>query len=208
MMHRLKEATDPRDRIYALVDLTKAANDPSFVVDYNLSTRQVYIDTVDYLLQNIKGLDIVLVQTKGYGRRFFEMDLPSWVPDFGSTDGARPAPFRHAVLKSAHSASALRKAEAQVGRGREVLKVVGIRIASIKAIAPSKRVYHADDLVNGSAKVESWKQYAPNHLGKSPKHLEHLARLLLCDIIMPEDLSETTETAFLQSIVTLFEEDH
>jgi hypothetical protein len=208
MMHRLKEATDPRDKIYALVGLTRAANDPSFVIDYKLSTRQVFIDTVDYLRRKTEQLDIILVQTKGYEHDFSEMDLPTWVPDFGSTGKAGPVPFRYAVLKSAYNASALRKAEAQVDRCRGVLKAVGIRIGSIKAIAPSINAGYADYLLNGVATVELWKQYVLTHLGKSSKHSEHLTRLLLCDIIMPEDLRWTTESAFLQSILALFEEDH
>jgi hypothetical protein len=208
MMHRLKEATDPRDKIYALVGLTRAANDPSFVINYKLSTRQVYIDTVDHLLRKTEQLDIILIQTKGYGCHFSEMDLPTRVPDFGSTGKARPVPFRYAVLKSAYNASALRKAEAQVDRCRGVLKAAGIRIASIKAIAPSENAGYADDLVNGIATVELWKQYVFTNLGKSSKHSEHFTRLLLCDIIMPEDLSWTTESAFLKSILALFEEDH
>jgi hypothetical protein len=113
MMHRLKASTDPRDKIYAIVGLTRTANDSMFVIDYKLPTRQVYINTVDYLLRQNQKLDIILAQTKG----FYTLELPTWVPDFSSTGEYRPIPFRYAILKSAYSASAIRKAEAVIDRG-------------------------------------------------------------------------------------------
>jgi len=50
-MHRLKCATDPRDKIYAIVGNPKAVDDPDFVIDYKLSAKHVFINTVDYVLR-------------------------------------------------------------------------------------------------------------------------------------------------------------
>jgi hypothetical protein len=42
----LKNSTDPRDRVYALVGLTTARDDPRFVINYSASVRRIYIDAV------------------------------------------------------------------------------------------------------------------------------------------------------------------
>jgi hypothetical protein len=41
-----KRATNPRDRIYALVGLTTARDDPRYVIDYSAPVRRVYTDCV------------------------------------------------------------------------------------------------------------------------------------------------------------------
>jgi hypothetical protein len=200
MMHRLKRATDSRDKIYAMVGFTKAADDPEFVIDYKLSMEQVFINTVDYVLQKSESLDIILAQTK----RSTKGNLPTWIPDFGSPGWHDPVPFRHAVLHSAYRASAALKAEANIDNKGGVLTARGISIASVGSIAASIKTYHADDLDNGIATVNSWKEYILHKFSHSPKRLKELARLLLCDL--PESLDSTTGSTLLH-ILDLFDQD-
>jgi Heterokaryon incompatibility protein (HET) len=188
LMHRLKKATDPRDKIYAIVGLTKAANDAEFMIDYLLSTRQVFINTVDYILRKTENLDILLAHTKG----IIDLDLPTWVPNFGSSGILCPVPFRHAILKSAYRASETRKAVARIDCMNDVLFAQGICIASIKAVAPLNETSYVNEELVGTSTVEAWRDYvldhaADNYLGR----VEELERLLLCDI--PERTGPKTE---------------
>ena len=206
LMHRLKKATDSRDKIYALVGLTKAAKDPDFVIDYTLPMRQVFINTVDYVLQKSASLDIILIQTKGVADvEDFEEDrpLPTWTPHFGARSSCNPIPFRHATLDSAYGASALIKAEAKIDLTRGNLTTRGVIIASVGSIAPSQEAHYANDLDSGISAVKSWKAYVRDKFEHSTKLLE-LARLLLCEL--PESLDSVPDSELL-GIFDLFDQD-
>jgi hypothetical protein len=200
IMHRLKRATNSRDKIYAMVGLTKAANDPEFVIDYKLSTEEVFTNTIDYVLRKSETLDILLTQTKGYS----ELNLPTWIPDFGLLGRDQPIPFRHAALHSAYRASAARKAEANIECKSGILTARGISLVSVDSIAPSLRMIYADDLESGTINVKSWKEYILNKFGHPTKLLEELTRLLLCDLL--ESLDSTTKSSLLH-ILDLFDQD-
>jgi hypothetical protein len=69
-------ATDPRDKLFALLPLLEDACYEGPVVDYALSSAQVYINVAEYLLQD--GLQFLsLAQGPPTVR-----SLPSWVPDW------------------------------------------------------------------------------------------------------------------------------
>jgi len=88
---RLKRASDPRDKIYALVGLSSARNDSRFVVNYSASVRQVDTNVARYILVSSKKLDIICPMVPGPPGSN-EFDLPSWVPDWttGSSPFVRP----------------------------------------------------------------------------------------------------------------------
>jgi hypothetical protein len=138
MMHRLKRTADPRDKVYAMVGLTRAAEDPSYVIDYQLSPRDVFVNTVDYVLRRTGSLDMILVHT----RDFTNFEMPTWVLDFGMSGTFGPIPFRHACLHSAYRASATRRAEAGITREQGVLTARGICFASIDTLAPPITSYN------------------------------------------------------------------
>jgi hypothetical protein len=71
------EATDPRDRIFALQGLSQERNNPSFVVDYSLSVEQVYRNFAKYELFQRQDLNIL-----SSAAAVTNLDLPSWVPDW------------------------------------------------------------------------------------------------------------------------------
>jgi hypothetical protein len=73
-----KKASDPRDKIYALLGLSSARNDSRFVINDSASVRQVYINLVRYILVSSIRLDIICSNIRGSN----EFDLPSWVPDW------------------------------------------------------------------------------------------------------------------------------
>jgi hypothetical protein len=46
LKHHFKQSTDPKDKIYSVLGLSTAANDPSFIIDYTKSVRQVFTDVI------------------------------------------------------------------------------------------------------------------------------------------------------------------
>jgi hypothetical protein len=91
-------ATDPRDRIYALLGLGDLTCLQNIMPDYTLSKGEVYIKVVKYIINtdksrnilafqasprslNISPLEVPDVNDLGLWAPIFD-DLPSWVPDF------------------------------------------------------------------------------------------------------------------------------
>lgn len=77
-------SSDPRDKVYALVGLTTARNDPDLVIDYTASVRQVYIATAKYIMASSGKLDFICSRPRLSNNTF---DLPSWIPDWTYWDG-------------------------------------------------------------------------------------------------------------------------
>ncbi|KAL0939929.1 uncharacterized protein CTRU02_206539 [Colletotrichum truncatum] len=80
---RQLNATDPRDRIYAPLNLVHShkgsSSAPLFKVDYSLTVRQLYTAVARYLLENIDFWPFSILEICRYGT---SPDLPSWVPDW------------------------------------------------------------------------------------------------------------------------------
>jgi hypothetical protein len=70
-------ATDPRDMIFALLNISSDASALGIVADYSLTTEEVYIRTTETLIRAGK-LGILSLSGIGPNPR----NLPSWVPDF------------------------------------------------------------------------------------------------------------------------------
>lgn len=76
------KATDPRDKIFALIGLTTSVS--SDFIDYNHDIRQVLIDTCRlFFTQNSAGMEPVLGVLSFVNHAYRSIDLPSWVPEWG-----------------------------------------------------------------------------------------------------------------------------
>jgi hypothetical protein len=70
------EATDPRDKIYAFISLSKDMH--SIIPDYSAPVDRVYTDLVKKYVERERNLGIVCTHHRGYT----SAELPSWVPDW------------------------------------------------------------------------------------------------------------------------------
>lgn len=79
--YRRRQATEPRDKIYAVFPLAKWKPVSQIVAsDYSQNFLQVYTDVARIIISKSRYLDILAIASSISGHP----DLPSWVPDWGS----------------------------------------------------------------------------------------------------------------------------
>ncbi|KAK3695805.1 heterokaryon incompatibility protein-domain-containing protein [Podospora appendiculata] len=79
------KASDPRDKVFALLGLVKDASRYGLVADYGLSTAEVYIGIAAFFLCHHGLLDVLkLCSSSGRGRMQTVDGLPSWAPDWSN----------------------------------------------------------------------------------------------------------------------------
>lgn len=91
-MHRRQKATDPRDLVYALLDLVDSETEftKHLKPDHSLAAHQVFQRATWYVLSSDKALS-VLFGERGSNR---DHSIPSWVPDWVMLPpGSREAKF-------------------------------------------------------------------------------------------------------------------
>ena len=74
-------ATDPRDKIYGILDMVECWAEGRFKADYTASTAQVYTRAVLSTIEQWKALD-VLLDTMPCPVHMRMPDLPTWCPDW------------------------------------------------------------------------------------------------------------------------------
>lgn len=105
---RVLSATNPKDKIYALLGLaTDCVDAPP--VNYSLSTSSIYVDFAWYFLSKGQGIEVL----HAAGGHDYSIDLPSWVPDW-SSKSERFAAFDRIVAN--HSAAGGPRSELNSGK--------------------------------------------------------------------------------------------
>ncbi|EMC99422.1 hypothetical protein BAUCODRAFT_336406 [Baudoinia panamericana UAMH 10762] len=152
-----RKATDPRDKIYAVMNLVAAEQRPSFLVDYQMPVVDVYkMDTEHVLFQAEQRLNILqnCTWTENHPIRFAER-WPSWVPIWGN--------IKHAYICGVHPEQFLPADGIPLQAWKastDVLCIKGVAVGPISAqadcpwdqpIPPSKRFNDAWSLTREHA---------------------------------------------------------
>jgi hypothetical protein len=80
---RDRRASDPRDKVYALVNLASVLRWERLKPDYSLSEIEVFRQATHYCIYETQSLSVF---NTDLGRKF-RNDLPSWVPDWSAPGG-------------------------------------------------------------------------------------------------------------------------
>ncbi|KAF2269487.1 HET-domain-containing protein [Lojkania enalia] len=105
-------ATEPRDRVYALLGIANDDAAEEIVADYTISCEETFINTARVLLNH--GHDDILSLCRKRGRC---KDLPSWVPDWAAENRKPWSTWNRKRLFNASGASSIIVKESSNPRG-------------------------------------------------------------------------------------------
>ena len=196
LLHHLRylssfcEATDKRDKVYALLGLATDAERSALQVSYSDSTAEVYHGTAKLLIEQGSGIE-VLYEASCYS---YLNGLPSWAPNWAGDRVSESLGWTTSAqgVKTFRATGSARSTIKISADGR-LLHVRGIYVDSIEAITdPPQEVPHTLDFI--SARFQylwnfEWASQALVH--KHKKTLRYspgegltnaLWRTLICDI--------------------------
>lgn len=122
------QATDPRDRLFALYGLAQEVENPAakegFQIDYAKPTSEIYRSfTFNYL--KLYGAPDILIALDISQENTVE-DLPSWVPDWGASlnEAHRPHPFMiDGTLESYYASAGFNAVLISLATEQDVLRI-------------------------------------------------------------------------------------
>jgi heterokaryon incompatibility protein (HET) len=142
--HRSTSASDPRDKIYALIGIANRQKEPSLEhwrmiqPSYRISVEQVYTSATRAICLYRKSLNFVLTcREHGYRRKI--ISLPSWVPDY-SADAVIDSILKRGGSPSTYDASNGHQWQDHRALGDPSLDVKGIRLGKIIARSSNEQV--------------------------------------------------------------------
>jgi hypothetical protein len=161
----MSRATDPRDRVYALLSLVPPDR-LTIKVDYSRTTAQVY---TDFALSEIEMTGTLLTLYELYGSRSSGMTigLPSWVPDLDTV-----VTYKAVRLLGGFSAAGGLSATSSVSTDYRQLSVHGVRHCTVTVVSNGCSGDPAPGTTNGDMIADTlprWyalaKEYPPVHQG-------------------------------------------
>lgn len=131
---RFRQASDPRDKVYALLGLLDGhASALGIEPEYGLSTSQVYRLAAKKLLLHSDHLDLLGACVPTANR-----ELPSWVPDWSVT-ASGPQPLAHDARgrpRQTHASRGTRATPRFLGDDGDILVLAGHELATITDLSP------------------------------------------------------------------------
>jgi hypothetical protein len=148
---RYASASDPRDRVFALLNLCKEGKDGRFQPDYTETVRETFIRTAEFLIDSGQGAKVLL-------NAFLSdpsMNLPSWVPDwsFSNFPSENPALTASTYNLGAIPAAGGHISNLRLGKLQGHLLATAFRISEVESVAcvhqyRYNRPFHMVKLVN------------------------------------------------------------
>ena len=86
----IHQATDPRDKVYAVLGLAKPTTRQSIKIDYLKPVWKVYLEAAHYLMKQNEFHEVFELAGIGFSQSKRQPSLPSWVPDLSDLRDAPP----------------------------------------------------------------------------------------------------------------------
>jgi len=129
------QASNPRDRIYALIGICDCTGFPAIGIDYTASVEVVYNTWMRQLLLTQQSLQLLHEAGIGFPRKLH--GLPSWVPDWTSLPDSIREPLGFAEL-AAYRAAGDTTAEIQVTPSQSTITIAGHVVDTVRFISPPR----------------------------------------------------------------------
>ena len=130
------KATDPRDKLFALLGLATDADDPVLRPNYRAAVREVFTASSRYMMTINTSLRILHIAGIGWSRQI--LDLPSWVPDWSAPQ--RVTIFGDMVDNAAYRASASLPSNVKAGPGPNSISLKAIFVDTMHVCFPQPDV--------------------------------------------------------------------
>jgi hypothetical protein len=187
--HSHRMSSDPRDMIYALAALANETGQYQVEVNYNLTTREVFIKFAQSEIKASSKLDII---TRVVPDQKIH-NLPSWVPDWS----ASPEADNHSFLYLAEfQFSAAAQSKSVVTFYKDSLTFRGVKICCIRTLGLRPSMKHRFDVENGPIALYSWWKLIVGIEGSSSSEHEAFVRTLTCDKIKQAHHRPFTKSEF------------
>ncbi|KAF4626362.1 hypothetical protein G7Y89_g11798 [Cudoniella acicularis] len=197
LKHVEKRATDPRDKIYALVGMSSASH--TFPIDYSSPVREVYTNLVYSLVNSSQSMDITCALPKLSPDKY---GLPSWVPDWSMENTYIDDFFDNMEMDKVSAAGSTRAEVKFMMDG--VISTRGCYIDTVQRVGQPCEMKFTDDFDPALRAFQDWWVLWKSLKGTSNLSQQTFVRTLLCNRvgIISSGLTDFLEWA-LKALSTL-----
>ncbi|CZR53541.1 uncharacterized protein PAC_03420 [Phialocephala subalpina] len=132
MMHFSRyQATDPRDKVFAILGLVTDDLDIEEWIDYDKTPGQVYTKIAKYILSRKEdGLALLALAGVGHARKL--NGLPTWVPDWSKPPSGIPLDS----FSVRYNASEGRKCDEEIllDHDLDIIRLIGAKVDTVKVV--------------------------------------------------------------------------
>ncbi|KAF4633399.1 hypothetical protein G7Y89_g4718 [Cudoniella acicularis] len=127
-------ATDPRDKVFAMMGVVTTPGSMGLDLDYRLSAEEVYLSVATHNLEELKDLE--LLANSGVSSAPENPKLPSWVPDWSHRNDGR-AIIAATAKRVGFCASGESQPMLSISADRKILTIRGAVIDTISQLDTS-----------------------------------------------------------------------
>ncbi|XEV07127.1 hypothetical protein FSHL1_012414 [Fusarium sambucinum] len=162
-LFRIRQCSDPRDRIYGFAGLYLPGIDikRDLQVDYQVSTALLFRNLATTLIEKSQTLDVLshVLHESGIKKRV--SGLPSWVPDWNATmDDRQHFLYTDRADRIRHCRASGDLKPGWVFNASGNVFIRGLQIGRVKAIAPGYPSSSTNSTLGGKETIDSWRRLA------------------------------------------------
>jgi len=151
--------TDPRDRVFALLNMTVGSNALQHLVDYSLSLREVYMNVAKIWVDSNPSNPLSLLQFVQRSENNDSDDIPSWLPDWRFQAVSEPL-FLHGPHAATSATTVVCFPHASSFSSLPIPLVVrGVSVMTIRALEPVKN--YGEEKIDHAAMINAFPEPYP-----------------------------------------------